>query len=68
MLLSYLWKKNQTNHNQKKPLETIINEHRLRKTGHRGKWHSVHMCKPTYMKFITVVKSVVIENYEDNEY
>lgn len=53
---------------KKKPLETIINEHHLRKTGHRDKWHSVHMCKPTYMKFITVVKNVVIENYEDNEY
>lgn len=61
--------KKQTNKQtiEKNSLENIMNEHHLKKTEHRDKWHSVHMCRLTYMKFITVVITVVMESYEDNE-
>lgn len=67
MLLLYLWgKSKQTSHNRKikkeQTLENIMNEHNLKKTEHRDKWHSVHMCRLTYMKFITAVITVVIES------
>lgn len=69
MLSLYLWEEQPANQTtiRKTNLENTMNEHLLKKTEYRDKQHSVRI-RLTYMKFITVIITVVIESYEDNEY